>query len=177
MQQPHWQAERDELMQKINALRQQSICYSCHHAATGEVFQNEAIVYEDAAFSVKLDPYPRTRGHTIVVYKPHREDISELNDAEAAALFQLCVRLVRALKQALGAEKVYMNTMCDGGINHLHVQLFPRYAGESIGSTRFVAPRSPLADGPELAKQIRDALILEALGQEERGGPSSSSSI
>jgi diadenosine tetraphosphate (Ap4A) HIT family hydrolase len=150
-------------MQKINALRQQGVCYSCHHAATGEVFQNEAIVYEDAAFSVKLDPYPRTRGHTIVVYKPHREDISELNDAEAAALFQLCVRLVRALKQSLGAEKVYLNTMCDGGINHLHVQLFPRYAGDPIGSTRFVAPRSPLADGPETAKKIRDALIADVL--------------
>jgi diadenosine tetraphosphate (Ap4A) HIT family hydrolase len=172
----NWQSERDELMQKINALRQQGICYSCHHAATGEVFPNEAIVYEDAAFSVKLDPYPRTPGHTIVVYKPHREDISELNDAEAAALFQLCVRLVRALKQALGAEKVYLNTMCDGGINHLHVQLFPRYAGDPIGSTRFVAPRSPLADGPEMAKRIRDALILEAVGQGQPEGPPSSSS-
>jgi histidine triad (HIT) family protein len=166
-----WQSERDELMQKINALRQQGICYSCHHAATGEVFQNEAIVYEDAAFSVKLDPYPRTPGHTIVVYKPHREDISELTDAEAAAVFQLCVRLVRALKRALGAEKVYLNTMCDGGINHLHVQLFPRYRGDPIGSTRFVAPRSPLVDGPETAKRIRDALLADALEREHGEGP------
>jgi diadenosine tetraphosphate (Ap4A) HIT family hydrolase len=53
--------------------------------------------------------------------------------------------------------------MCDGGINHLHVQLFPRYAGDPIGSTRFVAPRSPLADGPETAKKIRDALIADVL--------------
>src|SRR5579884_1291107 len=167
----NWQSERDELMQKINALRQQGICYSCHHAATGEVFQNEAIVYEDAAFSVKLDPYPRTPGHTIVVYKPHREDISELTDAEAAAVFQLCVRLVRALKRALGAEKVYLNTMCDGGINHLHVQLFPRYRGDPIGSTRFVASRGPLVDGPETAKRIRDALLADALERAGGEGP------
>ena len=176
MNQLDWQAERDELMQKINTLRQQGVCYSCHHAATGEVFQNEAIVYEDASFSVKLDPYPRTPGHTIVVYKPHREDISELSDAEAAALFQLCVRLVRALKQSLGAEKVYLNTMCDGGINHLHVQLFPRYAGDPIGSTRFVAPRSPLVDGPETAKKIRDALIMDALEQRHGEEPPESPS-
>lgn len=167
----NWQSERDELMQKINALRQQGVCYSCHHAATGEVFQNEAIVYEDAAFSVKLDPYPRTPGHTIVVYKPHREDISELTDAEAAAVFQLCVRLVRALKRAIGAEKVYLNTMCDGGINHLHVQLFPRYPGDPIGSTRFVAPRGPLVDGPETARRIRDALLADALERGNGEGP------
>jgi diadenosine tetraphosphate (Ap4A) HIT family hydrolase len=171
MQRLDWQTEREELMQKINALRQQGVCYSCHHAATGEVFQNEAIVYDDAAFSVKLDPYPRTPGHTIVVYKPHREDISELNDSEAAALFQLCVRLVRALKHSLGAEKVYMNTMCDGGINHLHVQLFPRYPGEPIGSTRFVAPRRPLVDGAEMAERIRDALFLDALGRDQHDEP------
>jgi hypothetical protein len=27
------------------------------------------------------------------------------------------------LKAAFGAEKVYLVTMCDGAINHLHVQL------------------------------------------------------
>src|SRR6266851_3849072 len=85
-----WQSQRDALMQKINTLRQQGLCYVCHHAATGDVFENEAIVYEDAVFRVTLDAYPRTPGHTIVVYKPHRDDISELTDAEAAALFQLC---------------------------------------------------------------------------------------
>jgi hypothetical protein len=48
--------------------------------------------------------------------------------------------------------------MCDGPINHLHLQLFPRYPGEPIGSTRFVAPRQPLIDGEAIARLIRAAL-------------------
>jgi diadenosine tetraphosphate (Ap4A) HIT family hydrolase len=49
--------------------------------------------------------------------------------------------------------------MCDGGINHLHLQLFPRYSGDPIGSTRFVAPRGPVIDGAETARRIRAALL------------------
>ena len=169
---PDWESQRSKLAQKIDTLRKQGICYSCHDAATGEVFENEAIIHEDATFKISLDPYPRMLGHTIVVYKPHREDISELTDAEAAALFQMCIRVVRAIKRALKAEKVYLNTMCDGGINHLHIQLFPRYMGETIGSTRFVAPRGPLVDGPQTASRIHDALVLEFRSAEPVQSPS-----
>lgn len=63
----------------------------------------------------------------------------------------------QALKGALGAEKVYLNTMCDGEINHLHFQLFPRYAGDAIGSSRFVLPRRPLERGREIGDALRRA--------------------
>ncbi len=82
----------------------------------------------------------------------------QLSEEEACRVFQVCVRTVKAIKEALGAEKVYLNTMCDGGINHLHLQLFPRYAADPIGSKRFVAERQPLADGQEIASRIRAAL-------------------
>lgn len=139
-------------------LRKQGICYTCYDLETGELFRDQHVVYEDELFRIALELYPRTRGHTIVVYKPHREDISELSEAEAGRVFEVCVRVVKALKEALDAEKVYLNTMCDGEINHLHLQLFPRYAGDPIGSTRFVAPRQPLVDGDETACRIRSAL-------------------
>ena len=153
-----WRWEREALTRRIDALRQQGVCYGCHDQATGQVFGQEAIIHEDARFKVKLDPYPRMAGHTIVVYKPHREDISQLAEEESTALFRLSVRVVNAIKTALGAEKVYLNTMCDGGINHLHVQLLPRYPGDPVGSKRFVAPRGPLADGEATARRIRLAL-------------------
>lgn len=105
-----------------------------------------------------LERYPRMRGHTIVVYKPHREDISELSTDEAGAVMTMCIRTVQALKGALGAEKVYVNTMCDGTPNHLHVQLFPRYAGEEMGSRRFVLARSPIEDVEHTAALIRARL-------------------
>jgi len=153
-----WQQARESLKDRIEALRQQGLCYICYDQCTGQLFRQQPVIYEDEQFKVVLDLYPRTRGHTIVIYKPHREDISQLTEDETAKLFQLCVRLVSAIKQALGAVKVYLNTMCDGAINHIHVQLLPRYEGDSIGSKRFVAPRTPLTDGEMTARRIRFSL-------------------
>ena len=155
-----WEQEREHLNQKISALQQQGICYSCHDLITSEVFGKQPLIYEDDCFRVALELYPRMLGHTIVLYKPHREDISELSQEEAGQLFQLCTQVVKALKTALHAEKVYLNTMCDGPINHVHIQLFPRYLGDAIGSKRFVAPRGPLRNGEELAQSIRSTLLL-----------------
>ncbi|MGI8482636.1 MAG: hypothetical protein ACR2OU_00035, partial [Thermomicrobiales bacterium] len=79
---------------------------------------------------------------------------------ETATLFTRCTEVANATKQGLGAEKVYLITMCDGFPNHLHVQLLPRYAGEPIGSKRFVGPRRPLDDGESIADRIRAAMSL-----------------
>jgi histidine triad (HIT) family protein len=147
------------LRKRIEELRQHGICYACHDLRTGELFSHQDVVFEDTQFRVALDLNPRMRGHTIVLYKPHREDLSELSQEEAGRVFAFCALVTRAIKEGLGAEKVYLNTMCDGGINHFHVQLFPRYPGDPIGSERFVAPRGPVVDGPETARRIRAALL------------------
>ena len=155
-----WRQAREALNNRIETLRQQGVCYSCHDQRTGQIFGQQSVVYEDDRFKVVLDLYPQARGHTIVVYKPHLEDISQLMEGETADLFQLCVRVVNEIKQALGAEKVYLYTMCDGGINHLHVQLLPRYSDDPIGSKRFVAPRTPLTDGEVTARRIASRLRM-----------------
>ena len=111
-----WQHERRQLNTRVEELRRQGICYSCYDQQTGEVFGDRDVIYEDDLFKVVLDLYPRMKGHTILVYKPHREDLSELSDDEAGRVFQMCVRIVKAIKEGLGAEKVYLNTMCDGGV-------------------------------------------------------------
>ncbi len=100
------------------------------------------------------------------MYKPHREDVSELSEDEAGRVFEECVRVVKAIKEGLGAEKVYLVTMCDGELNHLHLQLLPRYAWERIGSTRLVAHREPLVDGEETARLIGSALRAGGVGKE-----------
>lgn len=155
---PAWVQERAQRNAQIAALQKQGVCYICHDFATGEVFGGQTIIYNDDLFRVVLDDYPRMPGHTIVVYKPHREDISALSCEEAGQLFDFCCKIIRAIKVGLGAEKVYLNTMCDGGINHLHLQLFPRYPGDPVGSARFVAPRGPLVNGETIAQAIRSAL-------------------
>lgn len=150
-----WQAERETLGRTVEALRVQGTCDTCYDLEHGgELYGNQYPIFEDDLLRVKLELYARARGHTIVVYKPHRMDISDLADGEASHLFEACVRLVKAIKVGLGAEKVYVVTMCDGILNHLHVQLLPRYAGEPIGSTRFVAPRASVTDGDATSERI-----------------------
>ncbi len=159
--------EHEQRDQLVETLKKQGICLTCHDLATGEIFGKQGMIYEDALYKVVLELRPRVLGHTIVVYKPHCEDLSHLSETEVGPLFQLCVKVIRALKHALHAEKVYLNTMCDGPINHLHIQLFPRYAGEHIGSTRFVSPRGHLTDAETTAQRIRMALLPILRGQEE----------
>lgn len=151
--------DRQEVKAKIEALRQKGICYVCHDLQTGDLFGTQSLIYEDADFRVVLELHPRAVGHTIVLYKPHREDVSELTDAETARVFQMCVKVIQAIKEALGAEKVYLVTVCDGAINHLHVQLLPRYRGEPIGMKRLVDPRGTLTNVEPTAAAIRNALL------------------
>lgn len=152
------EVSRSQLMER---LKKQGTCVICHDLATGEVFGRQGLIYENDLYKVTLELRPRMPGHTIVVYKPHREDLSHLTEEEIGPLFQLCTQVSKALKQALGAEKVYLNTMCDGPVDHLHIQLLPRYAGETIiGSTRFILPRVPIVDAEKTTQQIREDLLL-----------------
>ncbi len=100
--------QREELGRSMEELARRGICYQCYNLQTGDLFGDEHIVYKDDLFKVVLEPYPCAQGHTIVVYKSHREDISELSEEEAGRVFGVCVRVVRAIKEGLGAEKVYL---------------------------------------------------------------------
>lgn len=153
-----WQQEREELGRRVSTLRDQGHCPTCYDLETGELFGNgDRLIFEDAHFKVVLERYPRMPGHIIIIYKPHREDVSELDEDEAALVMMMCLRVIKAIKTSLGAEKVYLNTMCDGPRNHLHLQLFPRYKGEAIGSRRFVLPRGPIEEAGTTGAQIREA--------------------
>lgn len=154
-----WEDERAQVAARAAELARAGQCPTCYDLENGDLFSSDdRRLFEDERFLVILERYPRMRGHTIVVYKPHREDISELSEDESALVMTMCIRTVQALKHALGAEKVYVNTMCDGRPNHLHLQLFPRYAGEAIGSRRFVLARAPIKDAEGTAQLVRPHL-------------------
>ncbi len=70
-----WKREREHLTRRVESLRQQGICDSCYDLETGGALYGSAhVLYEDDLFKVTLERYPRARGHTIVLYKPHRAD-------------------------------------------------------------------------------------------------------
>lgn len=148
------------LGERIAALRAEGICPTCHDLDHGDVFVDQIIVFEDDRMRIVLDQFPRAYGQTIVIWKAHHEDFTTLAPEETAALFIRCTEAANAIKRGLGAEKVYLVTMCDGAPNHLHIQLLPRYADEPTGSKRFVGTRSPLKDGESIATRLRSAMRL-----------------
>jgi diadenosine tetraphosphate (Ap4A) HIT family hydrolase len=51
--------------------------------------------------------------------------------------------------------------MCDGLMNHFHIQLIPRYSFEKIGSRNFVKERKEYVEDKEKILKIRTLLKNE----------------
>jgi diadenosine tetraphosphate (Ap4A) HIT family hydrolase len=114
--------------------------------------------YEDELVCCMLEAWPRNPGHSIVLVKPHFEDLSVMPLAVAAKVLPVILAATGALKATLGAEKVYLCTMCDGQRNHLHFQLIPRMPGDPItGSKLFVKDRACVEDWADLVQELRCA--------------------
>jgi diadenosine tetraphosphate (Ap4A) HIT family hydrolase len=158
-EQAEWVKQRARVGARVAELTEEGICYQCEELSTGLVLGPQFLVLDEADVRVALASDPRSPGHSIVVWKQHIQDFTDLDDAGVTRLFTVCRDVARALRSALsGVERVYQVSMCDGPLNHLHVQLIPRYVGTPIGSRRLVDPRGPLLDGHELSTRIRTAL-------------------
>ena len=62
------------------------------------------------------------------------------------------------LKKVYKAESIYLCTMCDGPMNHFHLQLIPRYSFEKRGSKNFVKERKEYVEDKEKIKEIKELL-------------------
>jgi histidine triad (HIT) family protein len=133
-----------------------NICPSCHQLATGTVFpaQQDQTFYQDDRVSCHLESYPRGIGHTIIVARAHYADIAEMPLDLGYHMLRMSHTIVNALKTIVGADKVYLVTMCSGRLSHLHWQLIPRRPGEMIGGRVFASERGVLTNHAGL----RDAL-------------------
>ena len=94
----------------------------------------------------QFEKYPRATGHTIIVSKEHYEDISEMPLELGTHILKISDAIIKLHKEIIGAEKVYMCTICDGKRNHLHFQLLPRLKGETIGYINFVREEGIIMD-------------------------------
>ena len=82
----------------------------------------------------------------------------ELDPETAAIVFKKAVEVMRVLREVYHAESVYECTMCDGEMNHFHLQLIPRYDYEKRGSKNFVKERKPYIEDKEKLKALRERL-------------------
>lgn len=100
-------------------------CLGCQLAnKQAEVF----IIFENDHVTCLLDHIPHNAGHTLILPKSHKEELTELNEEESLSIIrasQLVSRAIQALYEPNGI------TICQNGgiyseLNHYHMHVIPR---------------------------------------------------
>ena len=116
---------------------------------------SDKILYEDDDIECFLVGNPRAAGHVAVSTKKHYKDMMEIDDIICQKVFLFAKKAMIILREVYGAESVYLCTMCDGPMNHFHIQLIPRYDFEKRGSKNFVKPRQEYVHDEEKVSVLR----------------------
>jgi histidine triad (HIT) family protein len=88
-------------------------------------------VYEDKDFLSFLDIYPVSFGHTLVIPKEHIIWMQDASDKTISDIFQLCKKLMLAIKKAMNCD--YVQLAISGiDIQHFHIHLIPRYKNDGL---------------------------------------------
>ena len=121
--------------------------------------KNNHILYGDNTDKMIFEVgNPRADGHTAISTKTHYKDMMEIDDEICNEIFVLAKKIMNILKDVYNAESVYLCTMCDGPMNHFHIQLIPRYSFEKRGSKNFVKPRFEYKEDKEKLLELRKQL-------------------
>lgn len=134
------------------------ICPTCFNKKNGQVLygdNKEKMLYEDEDIECFLVGNPRANGHVAISSKKHYKDIIEIDDELCKKIFVFSKKVMKIIKEVYNSESVYLCTMCDGPMNHFHVQLIPRYKFEKRGSKNFVKPRFDYIEDKTKIKKIR----------------------
>ena len=142
-------------------LTDRGICPTCYdkehnHCLYGN--NEEKMLYENDLFECFLVNNPRAEGHTIISSKKHYKDMMEIPDNLCKEIFVFAKKVMNVIKEIYSAESVYLCTMCDGPMNHFHIQLIPRYSFEKRGSKNFVKERKEYIEDTEKIKKMRELL-------------------
>lgn len=110
------------------------------------------VIYQDDHCLAFLDIAPIARGHTLVVPRLHRADLTDIGADKGAHLMRAAIAVAATLQNRL--EPAGMNLMHATGpvagqtVFHFHLHVLPRYTG---GELHVAFPQRALADAEELA--------------------------
>ena len=117
----------------------------------------DKMIFENDKFECFLVANPRADGHVVISTKKHFKDMMEIDEETCKEIFLIAKKLMKLLKETYNTESVYLCTMCDGPMNHFHIQLIPRYSFEKRGSKNFVKSRFEYKEDKEkLMKLIEE---------------------
>ncbi len=148
---------------KISAaiLTDLGICPTCYDKENNNILYGDnsyKMLYEDDLLECFFVGNPRAKGHVAISTKKHYKDMMEIPDDLCSEIYIFAKKVMNILKDVFKAKSVYLCTMCDGKMNHFHVQLIPRYSYEKRGSKNFVKPRKSYVKDIEKLNKIRRLL-------------------
>ena len=120
-----------------------------------------SVVHEDEHTLAFMDLGQVNPGHVLVAVKAHAENLYELSDAQAGAVFRAARRVAQAIRAVFappGLSVYQANGKAAGQtVFHLHVHLVPRHDADGMALTWPVKnpPRETLED---YAVQLRARL-------------------
>ena len=111
---------------------------NCGYCVKGEPLAKFGIYVCDLSVSMlvlfKEQSHP---GRTIVAYKDHVSEMTELSDEDRNAFFADVARASKAIHAAFHPDKVNYGAYADSG-HHLHIHLVPKYKDEFEWNGTFV---------------------------------------
>ena len=120
-----------------------------------------SLVYEDDETLAFMDLGQVNPGHVLVATKAHAENVFELDDAQASAVFRTTARVARALREAFQPPGVTL-FQANGKaalqtVFHFHMHVLPRW--ESDGMALVWPTKNPPREKlEEYAAKIRGSL-------------------
>lgn len=138
-----------------------SICPTCYDKENSNCLYgdiSDKILFENEDLDCFLVGNPRANGHAIISTKKHYKDMMELPDSLCSEIFIFAKKMMNIIKEVYSCESVYICSMCDGPMNHFHIQLIPRYNFEKRGSKNFVKPRKEYLEEKQKIEKIRKIL-------------------
>ena len=107
-------------------------CFVCRLVGGDEDIPRH-VFYEDDEAIAFLDGYPRAYGYTLVAPKEHREQVTaDFAMEEYVALQRLIYRVTEAVREEVGAERMYLYALgSNQGNSHVHWHVVPLPSGVS----------------------------------------------
>ena len=120
-----------------------------------------SVVYEDEAALAFMDLGQVNPGHVLVAAKAHAENVYELDEAQAAAVFRAAAKVARAVRDAFGPQglSIYQANGSAAGqtVFHFHMHLVPRHENDGMNLTW------PVKNPPRKALETNAAKIRARL--------------
>jgi len=140
-------------------LTDMGICPTClDRKYNGAIFGDytNRRIYSDKDIDCSFVFKPRAEGHMVIITQQHFQDMSEAPDYINEKIIRYARQFMKIIKEVYKCERVYLSTMCDGPVNHYHVQLLPRYSYERRGAKNFIKPTQDYVFQKEKFEKIKN---------------------